>query len=106
MIAIRAGGAVPHRLGLSETILVFAEHRVFLPGVSLKDMAGRLRPEAPEKKLAIEVTTVAAACDAIGAGFDSIQLERMTPDEVASIKDRACCWQRRAASRPRTLATM
>ena len=89
VIAIRAGGAVPHRLGLSETILVFAEHRVFLPGVSLKDMAARLRREAPEKKLAIEVTTVAEACDAIEAGFDIIQLEKMTPDEVASVKDQA-----------------
>ena len=86
MIAIRAGGAVPHRLGLSETILVFAEHRVFLTGVTLKGMAARLRREAPEKKLAIEVTTVAEARDAIEAGFDIIQLEKMTPAEVASVK--------------------
>ena len=89
MIAIRAGGAVPHRLGLSETILVFAEHRVFLPGVSLKEMAARLRREAPEKKLAIEVTTATEARDAIEAGFDIIQLEKMTPDEVASVKNEA-----------------
>ena len=87
--AIRAGGAVPHRLGLSETILVFAEHRVFLPGVSLLEMAARLRREAPEKKLAIEVTTVAEARDAIEAGFDIIQLEKMTPAEVASVKKTA-----------------
>jgi molybdenum transport protein len=52
-------------------------------------MAARLRREAPEKKLAIEVTTVAEARDAIEAGFDIIQLEKMMPDEVASIKDRA-----------------
>ncbi len=89
MIAIRAGGAVPHRLGLSETILVFAEHRVFLPGVSLKEMAARLRREAPEKKLAIEVTTVAEARDAIEAGFDIIQLEKMTPADVAAVKQGA-----------------
>ena len=86
MIAIRAGGAVPHRLGLSETILVFAEHRIFLPGVTLAEMAARLRREAPEKKLAIEVTTVAEARDAIEAGVDIIQLEKMTPAEVASVK--------------------
>jgi len=86
MIAIRAGGAVPHRLGLSETILVFAEHRVFLPGVTLKEMVARLRREAPEKKLAIEVTTATEARDAIEAGFDIIQLEKMTPDEVASVE--------------------
>lgn len=89
MIAIRAGGAVSHRLGLSETILVFAEHRVFLPGVSLKEMAARLRREAPEKKLAIEVTTLADALDAIEAGFDIIQLEKMTPADVASVKQGA-----------------
>ena len=86
MIAIRAGGAVPHRLGLSETILVFAEHRVFLPGVSLKEMAARLRGEAPEKRLAIEVTTLEEAGDAIEAGFDIIQLEKMTADGVAALK--------------------
>ncbi len=86
IIAIRAGGAVPHRLGLSETILVFAEHRVFIPGVSLKEMAARLRREAPEKKLAIEVATWAEASDAIEAGFDIIQLEKMTPDGVAAVK--------------------
>ncbi len=89
MIAIKAGGAIPHRLGLSETILVFAEHRVFLPGVSLKDMAARLRREAPEKKLAIEVASVAEAGEAIEAGFEIIQLEKMTPGDVASVKERA-----------------
>ena len=31
-MAIAAGGATAHRLGLSETLLVFAEHRAFLPG--------------------------------------------------------------------------
>ena len=30
--AVRAGGAVMHRLGLSETVLVFPEHRTFLGG--------------------------------------------------------------------------
>ena len=29
--AIMAGGAVPHPLGLSDSVLVFADHRVFLP---------------------------------------------------------------------------
>lgn len=89
MIAIRAGGATPHRLGLSETILVFAEHRVFLPRVSLKEMAARLRREAPEKKLAIEVTTTTEARDAIEAGFDIIQLEKMTPADVSAVKQGA-----------------
>ena len=33
--AILAAGAVPHRLGLSETVLVFPEHRVFLAEAGL-----------------------------------------------------------------------
>ena len=76
-MAVRAGGAIAHRLGLSETILVFAEHRVFLPDASLKELAARLRREAPEKKLGIEVATVAEAREAIEAGFGIVQLEKM-----------------------------
>ena len=87
--AIRAGGAVPHRLGLSETILVFAEHRIFLPDMSLKEIAARLRYEAPEKKLGIEVDAAAEALEAIAAGFDIIQLEKMTPADVAAVKEHA-----------------
>ena len=56
--AVKAGGAVMHRLGLSETILVFPEHRAFLAGESLSDIAARLRRAAPEKKLVIEVGNV------------------------------------------------
>ena len=33
--AVKAGGAVMHRLGLSETVLVFPEHRAFLEKVAL-----------------------------------------------------------------------
>ena len=84
-MAIRAGGAIAHRLGLSETILVFAEHRVFLPDVSLKDLAARLRREVPEKKRGIEVATVAEACEAVEAGFEIVQLEKMLPAEVSAV---------------------
>ncbi|MGO9985182.1 MAG: ModD protein [Rhodomicrobium sp.] len=84
-MAIRAGGAVAHRLGLSETILVFPEHRVFLPGASLKELAARLRREAPEKKPGIEVATVAEAREAIDAGFEIVQLEKMQPADVSAI---------------------
>ena len=41
--AILCGGAVPHRLGLSETILVFAQHRVFSGGAALPAIIDRLR---------------------------------------------------------------
>ncbi len=52
--AIRAGGAEMHRLGLSETILVFPEHLAFVGGETLDSVAARLRRGAPEKKLVLE----------------------------------------------------
>lgn len=81
--AIRAGGAIPHRVGLSETVLVFAEHRAFLPDLSLVEMVARLRDAAPEKKLVIEVAAPQEALAAAEAGFDVIQMEKFPPADVA-----------------------
>lgn len=83
--AIRAGGCVPHRLGLSETVLVFAEHRAFLDGVAAAEVVARLRAAAPEKKLVVEVSGFAEAIAAATAGFDVIQTEKLPPAEVARV---------------------
>lgn len=83
--AVRVGGAGMHRLGLSETVLVFPEHRVFLDGESLAATVERLRAAVPEKKLVIEVKSVTDALDAADAGFDVIQLEKMAPQNVGEV---------------------
>jgi molybdenum transport protein len=83
--AIIAGGAVPHRLGLSETILVFPEHRAFLGGESLASALGRVRAQSPEKKLVVEVKTFEEAEEAAHAGADVVQLEKFPPGEVAQV---------------------
>lgn len=83
--AIKAGGAVPHRLGLSETILVFPEHRVFRPGVEASTLARELKASAPEKKLVIEVNSVRDALEAAGAGFDVIQAEKFDPKAIEEV---------------------
>jgi len=83
--AVRAGGAVAHRLGLSETVLLFPEHRAFLPGEPLAETANRLRRAAPEKKLIIEATSVGDAIAAAEAGFDVIQTEKFSPPQVAKL---------------------
>ena len=72
-LAVRAGGGILHRHGLSETILVFPEHRVFLAGESLSDIAARLRRTQPEKALTVEVGTIDEAVEAAVAGFDVVQ---------------------------------
>lgn len=83
--AVQAGGAVMHRLGLSETVLVFAEHRAFAAGAPLESAVARLRKAAPEKKLVIEVATLEEALTAAGAGFDVIQAEKFAPEAIANL---------------------
>ena len=83
--AVKAGGAGMHRLGLSETVLVFPEHRAFLGTEPFVGMVERLRQAAPEKKLVVEVNTIEAAIVAVTVGFDVIQAEKFTPDQIASL---------------------
>jgi molybdenum transport protein len=83
--AVRAGGAVAHRLGLSETILVFPEHRVFRGNADLATIVRDLRGRAPEKKLVIEVNSIDDGVAAARAGFDVIQTEKFSPDMVADL---------------------
>ncbi len=83
--AAKAGGAILHRAGLSETVLVFAEHRAFLDAEDWPGLAARLGERAPEKRLGVEVSSVAEAKAAIAAGFDTIQLEKFPLEAVAEV---------------------
>jgi molybdenum transport protein len=93
--AVKAGGAVMHRLGLSESVLLFPEHRGFLADQSLDHLVERLRRCAPEKKLVIEVTSVEAALEAAEAGFDVLQLEKFAPADVATLTRKVAALARR-----------
>lgn len=84
-LAVQAGGGIIHRHSLSETILVFKQHRVFAPGMTLREIAARLRHAAPEKTLVIEALDEQEAAEAMVAGFDAVQLDKMSPDEVAEL---------------------
>ena len=58
LAAAQAGGAIAHRLGLSDSLLVFDQHRVFTGG--LDGFAARVsecRKAFPEQKLGVEVAT-------------------------------------------------
>lgn len=69
---VKAGGAVMHRLGLSETVLVFPEHRAFLERGPLTEVVGQLRRAAPEKRPVAEVTSFEAAIEfAVAASTSS-----------------------------------
>lgn len=74
-----------HRLGLSETLLVFAEHRLFLDEAPALTVA-RLRRTQPEKKTVVEVSDVAEALLWAQAGADVLQLEKFSPAAVAECR--------------------
>ena len=83
--AVKAGGAVMHRLGLSETLLVFAEHRLFLDEAPAQTVA-RLRRAQPEKKIVVEVGDGAEAQRWAQAGADVLQLEKFSTAAVAECR--------------------
>jgi molybdenum transport protein len=83
--AVRAGGGIMHRLGLSETLLVFAEHRLFLHTTPAQTVA-QLRRTQPEKKIVVEVADVAEALLWAEAGADVLQLEKFSPAQVSTCR--------------------
>lgn len=96
--AILAGGAVPHRLSLSETLLVFAEHRAFLGAEAPSDTIGRLHRTWPERRLVVEVADEAEALRWMAAGADVVQLEKFSPEAVARIVRQAAAFGTRIAA--------
>lgn len=88
--AVKAGGAVMQRMGLSETVVVFPEHLSFVTDAAWAKLVERLRKAAPEKKLVIEVNDVPAGVAAAKAGFDVIQVERFTPKQISELALSIC----------------
>lgn len=77
--AIMAGGAMPHRLGLSETILIFKQHLNFIGGFDgLLKKLPEIKAECCEKKVIVEATTLDQAIELCRAGVDGIQFDKMS----------------------------
>ncbi|MFH1035492.1 MAG: ModD protein [Pseudomonadota bacterium] len=81
--AILAGGALPHRLGLSETVLVFAEHIAVAGGLAafLADLP-ELKLAAGGKPVGLEAHTRDEALAAARAGADVVQVDKFTPEQA------------------------
>ncbi len=86
--AVLCGGGVVHLAGLSESILVFAQHRAFLPGVSVAELVARAKAASPEKFVLIEADDEADALAAVVAGADGVQLDKMLPEQLATLVPR------------------
>jgi molybdenum transport protein len=86
--AVRAGGGSMHRLGLSESLLVFPEHRAFNADVPATQWLSSLRSRERERRITVEVTTLDDALALAAAGAEALQLERFSPSDVATCKAR------------------
>lgn len=83
--AVLAGGAFPHRLGLSETVLVFEQHLAFMGGFEgFLERLPELRSRVAEKKLLVEATAEQALILA-RAGVDGVQLDKVPIDAMAPL---------------------
>lgn len=83
--AVMAGGAFPHRLGLSETVLVFDHHMAFLGGFdAFVEQLPAIRRRCIEKKLFVEADADQARVLA-RAGVDGLQLDKVPVGELAAL---------------------
>ena len=80
------GGSFPHRLGLSETVLIFAQHVAFYEGGIDQLVADipEIKERCCEKKLFIEADAADAA-HFVEAGADGIQLDKVPVDELVPL---------------------
>lgn len=82
--AIMAGGALPHRLGLSESILVFRQHTAFCGGLDgFLETIASLKAKAPEHKIIVEAESAEDAMKIAAAGVDIIQLDKFPVDKLS-----------------------
>ena len=91
-LAVMAGGAWPHRLGVSETVLIFAQHREFLGGFEgLRAALPAMRAKCVEKKIFVEASPDEARVLArVVRGMpliDGVQLDKV---EVAETSELVC----------------
>ncbi|MGA9047112.1 ModD protein [Sulfuricurvum sp.] len=82
--AVESGGGVAHRLGLSESILIFDYHRVFFPAEeAFSDALRKTKKANPEKKIVIEAGDIAEALTFARLGADILQLEKFPLSKLA-----------------------
>ena len=81
--AIIAGGGFPHRLGLSETILIFKQHLNFLGGIDeLTKILKSVKAKACEKKVIAEIENLDQAIELCKNGIDGLQFDKVPCDEL------------------------
>jgi len=77
--AVQIGGGDPHRMNLSDGILIKDNHLALVP---LEEALRAARNHSAYKKIEVEVESAGDAVKAAAAGADIIMLDNMTPAQV------------------------
>ncbi|MFA7083048.1 MAG: ModD protein [Arcobacteraceae bacterium] len=84
--AILAGGAMPHRLGLSETILFFESHQVlYSTKEEFYNFLKQLSQTVSEKKIVVEAQSIEESKELMTCGVDVLQLDKLSVEEITEI---------------------
>lgn len=80
------GGAMPHRLNLSETVLFFEGHRIlYKNNEEFYEDLKRIKTKIPEKKLNVESESFEDSINLMKMGVDVIQLDKIDFEELEKI---------------------
>lgn len=80
------GGAMPHRLNLSETVLFFEGHRIlYKNNVEFYEDLKRIKTKIPEKKLNVESDNFEDSVNLMKNGVDVLQLDKIDFEELEKI---------------------
>ncbi len=84
--AVMAGGALPHRLGLSESVLVFRQHIAFCGGLErFLQTVSELKAKSPEHKIIVEADSAEEALLIAAAGVDVVQIDKLQPEALSRL---------------------
>lgn len=81
--AVYAGGGAHHRLGLYDSVLVFAQHRAFFETKEAFEVQfQKMQQKYLEKKIVVEVSSLEEAHYFARLGTDILQCEKMSFEEL------------------------
>ena len=84
--AALCGGAMPHRLNLSETILFFEGHRIlYKNNIDFYEDLKKIKTKIPEKKLIVESNNFEDSKNLMEIGVDVIQLDKIDFEELEKV---------------------
>jgi molybdenum transport protein len=84
--AVLAGGGYPHRLGLSESILIFSQHLNFIDTIEEKAAAIKhVKAHSLEKKVIVEAESAEDALFFMKQDIDGLQFDKIPAPELKEL---------------------